>query len=93
MASAVDVSQKMAVKLDLQTLSNQTYRKLSIQVGDSSTCCEQSGGDGNIPADTVATISLDITNMICSGADLTKLQAINIYLQPGTFRIDGVRAE
>jgi mannan endo-1,4-beta-mannosidase len=93
LASPVDVSQKTAVKLDLQTLDNQTYRKLSIQVGDSFTWCEQNGGDGNTPANTVAPISLDLTNMTCSGADLTKLQAINIYLQPGTFRIDSVRAE
>jgi mannan endo-1,4-beta-mannosidase len=93
LASAVDVSQKTAVKLDLQTLDSQTYRKLSIQVGDGFTWCEQNGGDGNTPANTVATISLDLTNMTCSGADLTKLQAINIYLQPGTFRIDNVRAE
>src|SRR5215213_9071621 len=93
LASPVDVSQKTAVKLDLQTLGSQTYRKLSIQVGDSFTWCEQNGGDGNTPANTVATISLDLTNMTCSGADLTKLQAVNIYLQPGTFRIDGVRAE
>jgi mannan endo-1,4-beta-mannosidase len=93
LASAVDVSRNTAVKLDLQTLSSQTYRKLSIQVGDGFTWCEQNGGDGNTPANTVATISLDLTNMTCSGADLTKLQAINIYLQPGTFRIDSVRAE
>jgi mannan endo-1,4-beta-mannosidase len=93
LALAVDVSQKTAVKLDLQTLSSQTYRKLSIQVGDGFSWCEQNGGDGNTPANTVAIISLDLTNMTCSGADLTKLQAINIYLQPGTFRIDNVRAE
>jgi mannan endo-1,4-beta-mannosidase len=93
LAPPVDVSQKTAVKLDLQTLGNQTYRKLSIQVGDNFTWCEQNGGDGNTPANTVATISLDLTNMACSGADLTKLQIINIYLQPGTFRIDSVRAE
>jgi mannan endo-1,4-beta-mannosidase len=93
LASPVDVSQKTAVKLDLQTLGDQTYRKLSIQVGESFSWCEQNGGDGNTPANTVATISLDLTNMTCSGADLTKLQVINIYLQPGTFRIDNVRAE
>lgn len=93
LASPVDVSQKTAVKLDLQTLGNQTYRKLSIQVDDNFTWCEQNGGDGNTPANTVAAISLDLTNMTCSGADLTKLRAINIYLQPGTFRIDNVRAE
>jgi mannan endo-1,4-beta-mannosidase len=92
-AAPVDVSQKTAIRLDLQTLDNQTYRKLSIQVGDGFTWCEQNGGDGNTPQNTVATISLDLTNMTCSGADLTKLQYVNIYIQTGTFRIDNVRAE
>jgi len=92
-ASPVDVSQKTAIKLDLQTLANQTYRKLSIQVGDGFTWCEQNGGDGNTPQNTVATITIDLTNLTCSGADLTKLQYVNIYIQTGTFRIDNVRAE
>jgi mannan endo-1,4-beta-mannosidase len=92
-ASPIDVSQKTAIRLDLQTLDNQTYRKLSIQVGDGFTWCEQNGGDGNTQQNTVDTISLDLTNMTCSGADLTKLQYVNIYIQPGTFRIDNVRAE
>ena len=92
-ASPVDVSGKISVRLDLQTLASQTYRKLSIQVGDAWTWCEQNGGDGNTQANTVETITLDLTNMTCSGADLTKLQSVNIYLQPGTYRIDFVRAE
>jgi mannan endo-1,4-beta-mannosidase len=92
-AAPVAVSGKVAIRLDLQTLANQTYRKLSIQTGDGWTWCEQNGGDGNTPQNTVETISLDLTNMTCSGADLTKLQVINIYLQPGTYRIDFVRAE
>jgi mannan endo-1,4-beta-mannosidase len=92
-SSPVDVSGKVAVRLDLQTLSSQTYRKLSIQTGDGWTWCEQNGGDGNTQQNTVETISLDLTNMTCSGADLTKLQVVNIYLQPGTYRIDFVRAE
>ena len=92
-AAPVDVSQMSAIRLDLQTLASQTYRKLSIQVGDGWSWCEQNGGDGNTPQNTVATISLDLTNMTCAGADLTKLQVVSIYLQPGTFRIDFVRAE
>jgi mannan endo-1,4-beta-mannosidase len=91
--SPVDVSQNTSIKLDLQTLGSQTYRKLSIQVGDGFNWCEENGGDGNTPQNTVATISLDLTNLTCSGADLTKLQYVNIYIQTGTFRIDNVRAE
>jgi len=81
------------VRLDLQTLDSQTYRKLSIQVGDGYAWCEQNGGDGNTPQNTIDTVSLDLTNLTCSGVDLTKLQNVNIYLQPGTFRIDMVRVE
>ncbi len=88
----VDVSQKSSVRLDLETLGAQTYRKLSIQVGDGFTWCE-AGGDGNTPPNTVETLILDFANLTCSGADLTKLQYVNIYLQPGTFRVDFVRAE
>jgi mannan endo-1,4-beta-mannosidase len=92
-ASPVDVSGKLYIRLDLQTLDNQTYRKLSLQTGDGWTWCEQNGGDGNTPQNTVETIQLDLTNMTCSGADLSRLQTVNIYLQPGTYRIDFVRAE
>ena len=90
--AAVDVSQKSAVKLDLQTLGSQTYRKLSIQLGDGFTWCE-AATDGNTPPGTVATIVFDFANLSCTGGDLTKLRAVNIYLQGGTFRIDNVRAE
>jgi mannan endo-1,4-beta-mannosidase len=88
----VDVSQKSSIRLDLQTLGAQTYRKLSIQVGDGFTWCE-AGGDGNTPPNTVETLVFEFANLTCSGADLTKLQNVNIYLQPGTFRIDNVRGE
>lgn len=90
----VDLTGKTKIKLDLQTLGAQTYQKLSIKVGNDWTWCEQSsGGDPNTPANTVATISIDLTNLTCAGGDLTKLQAVNIYLQKGTFRIDNIRAE
>ena len=39
------------------------------------------------------TIVFDFANLSCTGGDLTKLRAVNIYLQGGTFRIDNVRAE
>ena len=38
-------------------------------------------------------VSIDLTNLTCAGGDLTKLRAVNFYLQTGTFRIDNVRAE
>ena len=75
-----------------QTLGAQTYRKISIQVGDGFTWCEASD-DGNTPPNTVETISFDFSRLTCTGADLTKLQQVNIYLQGGTFRIDNVRVD
>ncbi len=54
--------------------------------------CE--GKDGNTPANTTDTASVDPT--ACT-SDLSKLQAINIYLQGGsagaTYSIDNIRAE
>ena len=92
LTAPVDVSQKTALKLDLQTLGAQTYRKISIQVGDGFTWCEASD-DGNTPPNTVETVIFDFSRLTCSGADLTKLQQVNIYLQGGTFRIDNVRVD
>jgi hypothetical protein len=91
--AAVDLTGKTAVRLDLQTLGSQTYRKLSIQVGDAWLWCEDTTGGGNTPPGTVDTVTIDLTILGCSGPDLTKLQQVNLYLQPGTFRIDNVRAE
>lgn len=88
----IDVSQKSELKLDLQTLGQQTYRKISIQLGDGWDWCE-AATDGNTPPNTVETVVFDFGNMSCVGGDLTKIQKVNIYLQPGTFRIDNIRAE
>ena len=91
--AAVDLTGKTEIKLDLQTLAAQTFRKLSIQVGDGFTWCEENGGGGNTPQNTVQTVTLDLTDLTCAGGDLTKLRAVNFYLQTGTFRIDNIRAE
>ena len=89
----MDLTGKTEIKLDLQTLAAQTFRKLSIQVGDGFTWCEENGGGGNTPQGTVQTVTLDLTDLTCAGGDLTKLRAVNFYLQTGTFRIDNIRAE
>lgn len=93
LAAPVDLTGKTLVKLDLQTLAAQTFTKLSIQVGSGFDWCEQSGGGGNQVQNSVGVVSIDLTNLTCSSPDLTKLQAVNIYLQPGTYRIDNIRAE
>ena len=91
--AAVDLTGKTKISLDLQTGAAQTFRKFSIQVGDGFTWCEENGGGGNTPQGTVQKVSIDLTNLTCAGGDLTKLRAVNFYLQTGTFRIDNVRAE
>ena len=57
--AAVDLTGKTEIKLDLQTLAAQTFRKFSIQVGDGFTWCEENGGGGNTPQNTVQTVTLE----------------------------------
>ena len=52
----MDLTGKTEIKLDLQTLAAQTFRKFSIQVGDGFTWCEENGGGGNTPQGTVQTV-------------------------------------
>ena len=88
----VDLTGKTELKFDLQTLDAQTFRNISIQTGDGFVWCQATGG--NTAQNLVETIVLDLTTCSgASGADLTKLRAVNVYLQGGTFRIDNVRAE
>jgi mannan endo-1,4-beta-mannosidase len=84
-----ELTGKTELKVDLQTLGAQTYRNVAIQTGDGWAWCQATGG--NTPQGSVDTVVLDLTT--CAGADLTKLKAVNVYLQGGTFRIDNVRAE
>lgn len=62
-------------------------------MGDAWLWCEDTTGGGNTPLGTVDTVTIDLTILGCTGPDLTKLQQVNLYLQPGKFRIDNVRAE
>lgn len=93
LATTVDLTGKQAIKIDLQTLGAQTFRKIAIQVGDNFDWCENAGA--NTPANTIATVTLELDSLTCFNGtpDLTKLHAVHIYLQGGTFRIDNVRAE
>lgn len=93
LATPVDLTGKTAIKLELQTLAAQTFRRIAIQVGDNFNWCEDSGA--NTPPNTVATVTLDLTSLNCFNGtpDLTKLRAVHVYLQGGTFRIDNIRAD
>jgi mannan endo-1,4-beta-mannosidase len=84
-----DLTGKSVLEVDLHTTTQQTFRKISIQTGSGWVWCE--GNGGNTPAGTTDTVSVDLTS--CSGADLTQLQVVNMYLQPGTFYVDNVRAQ
>jgi hypothetical protein len=92
--AVVDLTGKVAVKVDIQTLGAQTFRKVALKLGDNFNWCE--GAAGNTPQNTITTLTLDLTApLTCfNGApDLTKLHEVHVYLQGGTFRIDNVRAE
>jgi hypothetical protein len=69
------------------------HTRLLNRFGDGFTWCEENGGGGNTPQGTVQTVTLDLTDLTCARGDLTKLRAVNVYLQAGTFRIDNIRAE
>jgi mannan endo-1,4-beta-mannosidase len=86
---AVDLTGKSVLEVDLRTTTQQTFRKVSVQTGSGWVWCEGSGG--NTPASTTDTVTVDLTS--CGGADLTQLQVVNVYLQPGTFYVDNVRAD
>src|SRR3954447_3784675 len=89
LSPAANLTGKSVLEIDLRTTTQQTFRKVSIQTGSRWVWCE--GGGGNTPASTTDTVTVDLTS--CAGADLTQLQVVNVYLQPGTFYVDNVRAE
>jgi mannan endo-1,4-beta-mannosidase len=88
-----DLTGKISLKYDLQTLAAGTSREVAIQVGDAWTWCE-GGGWGWVPAGTTTTVEIDLTSMSCGTPDLSQVRAMYIWFSGGgTFYIDYVRAE
>lgn len=87
-----DLSGRTRFKFELQTGSVGTPINVALQLGDGWAWCEGSWGWQN--PGTAATIDVDLNALSCGPADLSKLQALYVFLGPGgTFYIDTVRAE
>ena len=89
----LDLTGKISLKFDLQTLAAGTSREVAFEVGDSWTWCE-GGGWGWTPGGTTTTVEINLTSMSCGTPDLSKVQAMYIWFTGGgTFYIDYIRAE
>jgi len=92
-AAPFDLTGKISLKFDLQTLAAGTSKQVAIKVGDGWTWCE-GGGWGWIGSSTTTTVEIDLTSMSCGSPDLSKVQAVYIWFTGGgTFYIDYIRAE
>lgn len=88
-----DLTGRVSLKFDLQTLAAGTSKEVAIQVGDSWTWCE-GGGWGWTEPNTTTTIEIDLTSMSCGTPDLSKVQGMYVWFSGGgTFYMDYVRAE
>ena len=95
-ASPLDLSAKSTVKFDLKTGPDAgTGSGVALKTGDTWAWCQASDWPWTA-ADATYTREVDLINGItCEGVDLdlTKVQAVYLYFNPGTFLVDNVRAE
>lgn len=95
LASPADLTGKVLLKFDLHLNDAGTGPLVALQFGDDWTWCQanlswQNGADGGV--EYPAEVNL-LSDLGCTDPDLSKLQAVNIFLHGGTFEIDDVRAE
>lgn len=93
--ASVDLTGKVSFKFDLHVNADGTGPIVALQFGDSWTWCQANltwtNGDA---AGVTAPMEIDLLNgLSCTDPDLSKLQAVNVFLHTGTFELDNVRAE
>jgi mannan endo-1,4-beta-mannosidase len=93
LATPVDISAKSALKVDVQTgAAAGTSVDIAVQVGSGYTWCQ--GAFAWVPQSTTTTFVADLTNgFSCDSSTLNDIRAIWVYISPGAFDIDNVRAE
>jgi mannan endo-1,4-beta-mannosidase len=93
LATPVDISAKSALKVDVRTgAAAGTSVDIAVQVGSAYTWCQ--GAFAWVPQGTTTTFVADLTNgFSCDVTTLTDIRAIWVYLSPGSFDLDNVRAE
>jgi len=86
----IDISGKSVIRVDIKTVSGDRRTAIAVQLGESPwTWCQS---PDNLDANGAVTLDL----MKCKRgrpSDLTELQAVWLYLNEGSFRVDNVRAE
>jgi mannan endo-1,4-beta-mannosidase len=93
-----------SLQVDVQTLSTGTSVNLQFTAGSSSNWCQGNSATVSpsfIPANTTATVTLDLTNLsalTCFGGTLTDtnmrtVKAVHLLLNPGTYNLDYFRAQ
>lgn len=89
----VDISAKTALKVEIQTgAAAGTSVDIAVQVGPAYTWCQ--GAFAWAPQGTTTTFTADLVNgFSCDVTTLTDIRAIWVYLSPGSFDLDNVRAE
>jgi mannan endo-1,4-beta-mannosidase len=93
LATPLDISAKSALKVDLRTgPSAGTSIDIAIQNSSDFTWCQ--GNFGFVPQGTTTTFVADLASgFSCDGTTLTDIRAIWVYISPGEFDLDNVRAE
>jgi mannan endo-1,4-beta-mannosidase len=93
LASPVDLSSKSVLKVDMKTLEPGTSTKLVLKVGDGWTWCEF-GNWTWVGGSSTSTYEASLVDGgSCTAPDLTKVQAVYMFFNQGTYYIDNIRAE
>lgn len=89
----VDISAKAALKVEIQTgAAAGTSIDIAVQVGPAYNWCQ--GAFAWVPQGTTTTFTADLVDgFSCDVTTLTDIRAIWVYLSPGSFDLDNVRAE
>ncbi|PYQ04603.1 MAG: hypothetical protein DMF82_10230 [Acidobacteria bacterium] len=90
--SPVDLTGRTHFKFEVKTLATGTSQNAALQLGDGWQWCQ--GAWGWINPGTTTTVDMDMSNLSCSAADLSKLRAVYVWFSGGgAFYLDAVRAE
>ena len=93
LTTGVDISGKGTLQVDVRTgAAAGTSIDIAVQNGSSFQWCQ--GTFAWVPQDTTTTFVADLTTgFSCAGSTLTDIRAIWVYLSPGSFDLDTVRAQ
>ncbi|MEU6414765.1 cellulase family glycosylhydrolase [Microbispora sp. NPDC046933] len=88
----VDLSAKGTLKYDIKTGAAGTSTSVALQTGSGWAWCQSTWGWQN--QDGTGTVEIDLTSaMSCTTEDLKDVRGMFVWVSPGTFLIDNVRAD